>query len=266
MSMLKPELQSFRGELRAAVEADLDRQRRHRRHLRRAIALGAPAGGLAALSLILALVFGAGSGPSPADAAILASVESALSPPPNTVMHVSAMITVGTEPAQRYELWATDTTFRVIKEGVEFAGNLNGSTVSSYDAATNSIYTGIEHPPSHTPVDQPATLRSLIASGQAQVTGSTVVDGVPADVLSLTNQPAGGGLENGTFDVAKSDYRPLLVQTTVACAQGQCPETMRYETYEYLPATPANLALLDLRAQHPQAKVVSGAGQEAPRV
>jgi hypothetical protein len=103
------------------------------------------------------------------------------------------------------------------------------------------------------------------------VTGSTVVDGVPADVLSLTNLPVGSGLVDGTFDVAKSDYRPLLVQTTVAqgsasgsaaagCAQGQCPETLHFETYEYLPATAVNLLLLDLRAQHPGATVQSGAG------
>jgi hypothetical protein len=269
MSVLHTELQQFRDELRRAAAADLERHGVRRRHLRRAVTFGTPGSVLAALGLSLGLVLGTGGGMSPADAAILAGAESALSPPQNTVMHVRAMITAGTEPAQPYELWATDTTFRVIKEGVEFAGNVNGSTVSSYDAATNTITTGIYHPPSHTPVDQPAAIRSLIASGQAQVTGSTVVDGVPADVLSLTNLPAGSGLVDGTFDVAKSDYRPLLVQTTTGCAQGTenghrvampCPETVHFETYEYLPATAANRSLLDLSAQHPGATVKSGAG------
>jgi|SRR5579871_1141429 len=269
MSELHPELLQFRHELRAAVAADLERHRVRRRRLRRAVTFGTPGSVLGALGLSLGLVLGVGGGISPADAAILAGAESALSPPPNTVLHVSAMITVGTEPAQPYELWATDTTFRVIKEGVEFAGNVNGSTVSSYDAATNTIFTGIDHPPSHTPVDQAATIRSLIASGQAQVTGSTVVDGVPADVLSLTNLPVGSGLVNGTFDVATSDYRPLLVQTSVVCDnQGdQCPETLHFLTYEYLPATAVNLSLLDLSAQHPGATVKSGAGSNgAPQV
>src|SRR3974390_1395653 len=97
MTMLQPELQSFRHELRAAVEADLGRYRRHRRHLKRAIGFGTP-GGLAALGLGLALVLGAGSSMSPADAAILASAQGALTPPPNTVFHVAAMITVGSSP------------------------------------------------------------------------------------------------------------------------------------------------------------------------
>jgi hypothetical protein len=35
---------------------------------------------------------------------------------------------------------------------------------------------------------------------------------------------------------------------------------LHFETYEYLPATAANLSLLDLSAQHPGATVKSGAG------
>ena len=257
MTMLQPELQSFRHELRAAVEADLARHGRHRRHLRRAVALGLPAG-LGALGLSLALVLGAGSTPSPADAAILASAQGALTPPPDSVFHVAATIAVGSSTAQPYGLWTAGSSYRFFKFGYEAAWN--GTTMSSYDAASNTIYVGIYSPPSHPPVDTAATIRSLISSGQAHVAGSAVVDGVPSYVLSLSGLPVGGGLSDGTYDVAKSDYHPLLLQTTVACQQGQCPETVRFQAYEYLPQTSANLSLLDLRAQHPGATVVNAGG------
>jgi len=257
MTMLQPELESFRHELRAAVEADLVRDRNHRRHLRRAVAFGAPAG-CAALGLSLALVLGAGSSLSPADAAILASAQGALTPPPDSVFHVAAAITVGAGPAQSYELWTAGSSYRFIKFGYEAAWN--GTTMSSYDAVSNTMYVGIYSPQNHAPVDTATTIRSLIASGQAHVSGSAVVDGVPAYVLSLSGLPEGGGLANGTYDVAKSDYRPLLLQTTVGCQQGQCPETVHFQTYEYQPETPANLSQLDLRAQHPGATVVNAHG------
>ena len=38
------------------------------------------------------------------------------------------------------------------------------------------------------------------------------------------------------------------------------PRDRDFLTYEYLPVTPANLSLLDLRAQHPGATVVNVAG------
>ena len=217
MTTLQPELQSFRHELRAAVEADLVRHRDHRRHLRRAVALGTPAG-LAALGLSLALVLGAGSTPSPADAAILASAQGALTPPPDSVFHVAATITVGSSPAQPYALWAAGSSYRFIKFGYEAAWN--GTTMSSYDAASNTMYVGIYSPPNHPPVDTAATIRSLISSGQAHVAGSAVVDGVPAYVLSLSGQPSGSGIANATYDVAKSDYHPLLLQGTTGVSAG----------------------------------------------
>jgi hypothetical protein len=257
MTMLQPELQAFRHELRAAVDADLTRHHRQRRHLKRAVAIGTP-GGLAVLGLSLVLVLGAGTSPSPADAAILASAQGALTPPPNTVFHVAATITVGSSPAQPYELWTAGSSYRFIKFGYEAASN--GTTSSSYDAASNTLYLDIYNPQNHPPVDTAATIRSLISSGQAQVSGSAVVDGVPAYVLSLSGLPEGGGLANGTYDVAKSDYHPLLLQGTTECQQGPCPETVHFLTYEYLPETSANLSQLDLSAQHPGATVVNAHG------
>jgi hypothetical protein len=207
----------------------------------------------------------AGSGLSPADAAILSGAESALTPPAGTILHVTATVTVAGTASGPYELWAQADQpqgWRVLKFGHEAAWN--GTTFSEFDASTNTIHESSADQ-SHQPSDIAASLRSLIASGQAQVTGTTVYGSTPAYTLTVSGLPAGwsNGVADGTYVVAQSDDRPLEVQTAVECGNGAtCAETVVFTTYEYLPASPSNTALLDLAAQHPGAQVVDNDGAQ----
>jgi hypothetical protein len=71
------------------------------------------------------------------------------------------------------------------------------------------------------------------------VDGTTTINGIQAYRLTVTNSPDPFLL--GTAYVATSDYHPLEIDTTTDS------ETIVYQTYEYLPATSANLQLLNLR-------------------
>ena len=94
-----------------------------------------------------------------------------------------------------------------------------------------------------------ATLRELVQGGQAQVEGTSTIDGVPSYKLGVSGGPDRFLL--GTVYVAQNTYYTLLIQTTTL------DETIRFQAYEYLPATDANLKLLDVAAAHPNATVVA---------
>ncbi len=79
----------------------------------------------------------------------------------------------------------------------------------------------------------------------------TTYNGIPAYELSLN--PSGDTVvEPGTAYVARSDYRPLEIDS--ASPRGA---KVVFSAYEYLPATPANDALLAVTSTHSGATVVN---------
>jgi hypothetical protein len=115
---------------------------------------------------------------------------------------------------QPYELWEENVPpyhYHVLKWGHSGTGN------------------------SGAPHDLAADLRSLVQSGKAHVAGATTIDGVAAYELSVSG--SSDRFLNGTAYVAQSDYHPLEIDTT-----GNGGERIVFQTYEYLPATAANLA------------------------
>jgi hypothetical protein len=251
MNALPEELRLYRNELRSAIERDLE----HRRVQKRQVAIPIVAvAGIAAAALVIVSTLGVQA--RSADAAILHRISAALAPRAGTLLHERALVSVPGR-SSTYELWAqADSPFayRVIKWGHETSWN--GSRYSSYDAATNTITMGqsvATTGKSHEPDDVAATVRQLAQSGQAQVEATTL-DGVPA--YKLTVSGSSDRFLNGTVYVARDSYYPLLIQTSAGCF-GTCTETIKYQTYEYLPASASNIRLLDLSAQHPGATVAS---------
>ena len=228
-------LRDFRGQLHAAVARDLSRPHgpltvlaRLRPRRRRGLVAYA-VGAAAAVALTVALVT-AGSPVQSADAAILRHVAAALTPPAGTILHEKGTISLPGQPApQSFELWAqADPPY-----GVTYKLGSDGSAVRSYHFNSSATGPAVHSPDSdHAPLDAGATLRALVQSGNASVVGTTTIEGVAAYELQVSGAP--DTTLDGTAYVAQSDYRPLLIQTTNN-------ETISYSTYEYLPATPANL-------------------------
>jgi hypothetical protein len=114
------------------------------------------------------------------------------------------------------------------------------------------------------PVD---ALRAAIAEGRARVAGTTQFDGrtvqridiylprqLPADAPPL---PPGHPVIHAE---AYAYVEPATFHPVEIVYGGQ---TYRFLAYEYVPASTANLALTDIRAQHPQARILNTL--QAPR-
>ena len=229
--------------------------RRARRVVRRALALSVPATAAAATAATLLLTAGGASGPSLASAAIIRHVRAELNAPPGKILHESATVTLPDGSSMPFELWVqTGGTgvYRVIKYGQEVS--LSDTKNEIYDASTNTVTVSPLPPAIHQLEvskggDPAAELKRMVESGQATATPTTY-NGTPAYKLSVDS--SSDTLLNGTAYVARSDYRPLELDSA-AHPGGKAV----FSAYEYLPATPANDALLAVTSAHPGATVVN---------
>jgi hypothetical protein len=123
----------------------------------------------------------------------------------------------------------------------EFADD--GTSTYFYDAAANTIY---EHPDSGpaTFTDPVSLIRQQLADGQANLAGTTTIGGQSLYEIKLDSGVAAY--------VDQTSYVPRYLDE-----QQRNGSTVRFRVvaYEYLAATPQNLQLLSITAQHPGARV-----------
>jgi len=218
---------------------------RPRRRPRMRIFAGVSAVSAAAAIALVALVGSTGSGgPAAAVAAIIHHALRAVTPPAGEILHTKV---VGTKNGVTFaaEVWrqtAPPYAGRAIKDQVEFSDN--GTTSFEHDPATNTIYERPDSSPRPAPNDPVAQIRQELASGQAQVNGTVVIEGTSLYKIDL---PRGFV---GYFDTSK--YAPRYVD---APQRDGTVVRFRVEVYEYLPMTPANRDLLSVTAQHPGARM-----------
>lgn len=175
---------------------------RRRAPVRFALGSAATAAAAVAIALVL-LVDSAGPGePATADAAILHRAAEAATPPPNAILH-TAVVGVQNGVTGMAESWvqtSPPSASRGMKGDAGHHGEFgeDGRTSFEYDPSTNTIY---EQPDSSAPTfaDPVAQVRQELASGRAQVAGTTVIGDVALYKVDLAH-----GLV-GYFD--QTDYR-----------------------------------------------------------
>src|SRR5262249_9671589 len=113
------------------------------------------------------------------------------------------------------------------------------------------------------PRDPVASLRQAISAGTAHDEGKTQLDGQtveriridpPSDcpVAPCSQEPGYAYVDPETFYPVQ-DEGPGFIAEVGGSVVVQLHVVERIQTFEYLPRTAANLALTDIRAQHPNA-------------
>jgi hypothetical protein len=253
-------LQAYRHQLYDAIERDLAHAALSARLKRRALDFAIPASAATATAAAVLLTAGGGgpaplAGPALASAAIIRHVRAELTAPAGSILYEAAKVTRGDGSSTPFELWAqTGGTgvYRVIKGGQEVSQSATQNEI--YDPSTQTVTVSPLPPVVHArevsrDIPLADELKQMVDSGQATAT-KTTFDGVAAYELRLISRD--GNVPSGTAYVAQSDYRPLEIDSTASNG-----DKIVFSAYEYLPATPANDALLAVTTAHPGARVLN---------
>jgi hypothetical protein len=241
--------------MRLAVRATLGRQLQPDRtiHRRSRLVFGSAAVATAALAAAIVALIGLGGsgGPSPANAAILAHIVRASSPPANVVVHVKETGTQAGGTQVDAEWWQETNppyAYRLIKghAASQIDGGSDGTTYSQYDAATDTIY---QQPDSAPPtlIVPIESLRTGLFDGTASIAGTVTIDGRALYAVDLP-----GGVV-GYFD--KGDYRPAYIDNP---QRGGSVVRTQVVAYDEFPLTAANEKLVSVAAGHPGARFATG--------
>jgi hypothetical protein len=226
--------------LRRRIAAELTHRSAPRRS-RRVLLLAAAALVVVAVAVGALVGIRGSGGPTAADAAVVHHALRAVTPPPNEILHVRIVDSSGAGG----EWWQeTSAPFAGLSTkgpaGDKSATADDGSTTYEYDPGSNTIR---EHPDVAPPQfeDPVSSIHKALQSGDARVAGVVRIGGESLHKISL---PGG----SYAYFTTRSFY-PRYFDN---------PDGTRFTvvTYEFLPKSAANLRLLDLVAQHPDAQIL----------
>jgi hypothetical protein len=285
MSSLPESLVRFRAELDDAIRRELEAQETARSNGRGAGALRAVRRRPGRVMLAVAAVAGAGaaalfvSSPWKGSPGFLEQVQAAIAPRVGTVLHMKLVMSQNrpgckvTHPA--IEAWVDLSppynlrAFEVKQTDPCKAGTSIEIGASASRKRTlvfrppNSLESTVEWPydPGLKP-DPYGGLRQAIDDGTAHLQGRTVLeDGQVVervridcgdDAISPGCEPRYWYVDPETFLPVRTLSGPGLRPGPGATCRAEC-YVQDFLAYEYLPGTPANRALADIRAQHPDA-------------
>jgi hypothetical protein len=280
-----PDFSGRRGDWAGVLAAAGADERDRRRWSRRAVAVVPPAAAVGALALAALFV----STPWTTSPGFLERAQAALTPPSGTIFHYRSEATMtSTDPACTVrrgpnEFWIDQTPphrFRALLNDLPDPGADPRALVCS-TGIPGEVGGTLGDPPEQTLVFEPpntlrgsrmkflmpqpdplSQLRQAISDGSAHHEGKAQVEGRtveriridPASTCPFPDCPPGPTY----VYVDPETFYPVEVRAPAAVGLVNGPVlwhdiVVRYDTYEFLPRTDANLALTDIRAQHPDA-------------
>ena len=183
----------------------------------------------------------------------------ALTPKPGTIVYeyieeTSTNLRTGVAQHGRRQLWlAPDGQFRSVQrvpgQPIREQGRLGkGLPLLTYLPATNVMNAtcGSDLP---APVDPVQVIRNDLSKGTLRARGRAEVNHRAAELLVHTSPG-----ETDYLYVDPSTYSPIELRSQRSTPAGRTLGVIKFLAYRYLPPTPTNLKLTNIRAENPHAR------------